>query len=79
MAYWLKCCPAIERLQVQAPLGAGFFAYGYTQLHPQNEEVFTTSFEGNVKPLVPGSWLILATCTIPASLLATFVDKKMLD
>ena len=25
VACWLKCWPAIERLQVQAPLGTGFF------------------------------------------------------
>ena len=50
-----------------------FFANAYTQLHSQNEEVFiTASFRGDVKLLVPGRWLILATCAIPASLLATF-------
>ena len=26
VACWLKCWPAIERLQVQAPLGSGFFS-----------------------------------------------------
>ena len=73
VAYWLKCWPAIGRLHVQAPLDVGFFAREYTQLHPQNEEVFVTaSFGGYVKLLVPGSWLILATCAIPASSLATF-------
>ena len=46
-----------------------FFAHEY----PQNEEVFvTTFFRGDVKSSVPGSWLILATCGIPVSLLATF-------
>ena len=40
----------------------------------------TASFREDVKPSVPGSWLILATCAIPASSLATFgktlVEKK---
>ena len=40
---------------------------------PSNEEVFvTTSFEGDAKPSVLGSWLMLATGAIPASLLVTF-------
>ena len=48
----------------------------------KNEEVFiTASFGGDVKPLVPGSWLILATCAILASSLShiwskTLVEKK---
>ena len=37
----------------------------------KNEEVFiTASFGGDVKPSVPGSWLILATCAILASSLS---------
>ena len=53
MAYWFKCWPAIGRLQVRAPLSAGFFALEYTQLHPQNEEMFVTaSFGGDVKSLL---------------------------
>ena len=53
----------------------------YTQLYPQNEEVFVpASFGGDVKPSVLGSWLILATCAIQASSLVTFgktiVEKK---
>ena len=70
VACWLKCWPAIERLQVQAPLRYRlFFAYEYTQSYTlKNEEVFiTASFGGDVKPSVPGSWLILATCAILAS------------
>ena len=56
----------MERLQVRAPLGVGL-THEYTQLNPQYEEVFiTASFEGHVKPSVPGNWLILATCAIPA-------------
>ena len=57
----------------------------HTQLHPQNEEVLfiTASFGGDVKPSVPRSWLILATCAIPASSLATFgkntCRKKIID
>ena len=34
----------------------------------KNEVFITASFGGNVKPSVTGSWLILATCAIPASL-----------
>ena len=50
-----------------------FFAPEYTQLHPQNEEVFViASFGGDVKPSAHGSWLILATCAIPAFSLTTF-------
>ena len=50
-----------------------FFTHEYTQLHPQNEDVLVTaSFRGDVKPLLLGSWLILATGAIPASPLATF-------
>ena len=46
VACWLKCwpaswpasCPSIRRLQVQAPLGTGFFLSEYTQLSLKNEE-----------------------------------------
>ena len=38
-----------------------FFPYEYTQMYPQNEMFITTSFRGDVKLPVPGSWLILAT------------------
>ena len=42
-----------------------FFAHEYTQLYLQNEEVFVTASLGeDIKLLVPGSWLILATCAI---------------
>ena len=52
VACWLKCWPAIERLQVQAPLGSGFFSpMGVLSSTLQNEEVFiTASFGGDVKP-----------------------------
>ena len=36
----------------------------------KNEVFITASFGGDVKPSVPGSWLILATCAIPASSLS---------
>ena len=36
VAYWLKCCPVIERVQA-------FFTHEYTQVHPQNDEVFITA------------------------------------
>ena len=74
VACWLKCWPAIERLQVQAPLGSGFLSpMSVLNSAFRNEEVFiTASFGGDVKPLVPRSWLILATCGILASSLATF-------
>ena len=82
MACWLKCWPAIERLQVQAPLGTGFFSplsilsstlkkcWRCSSPHP--------SFGGDVKLLVPGSWLILATLLFLASSLSHiwFVEKK---
>ena len=81
MAYWLKCWPAIERLQVQAPISASFFRLGSMNIFSsalKNEEVFvTTSFEGDVKL---SSWLILATSGIPPSSLVmfgkTFVEKE---
>ena len=42
----------------------------------KNEEVFiTASFGGDVKPSVPGSWLILATCAILASSLSHIWSK----
>ena len=44
----------------------------------KNEEVFiTASFRGDVKLLVPGSWLILATCAILASSLSHIWSKHM--
>ena len=44
----------------------------------KNEEVFiTASFGGDVKPLVPGSWLILATCAILASSLSHIWSKHL--
>ena len=38
----------------------------------KNEVFISSSFGGDVKPSVPGSLLILATCAIEASSLATF-------
>ena len=55
-----------------------FFTYEYTQLHPQNEEVFVTaSFGGDVKPSVPGSWLILATCASSLAIFGKNTYKKI--
>ena len=68
VACWLKCWPAIERLQVQTP--KLFSPMSILSSTLKNEEVFiTASFGGDVKPLVPGSWLILATCAIRISFL----------
>ena len=52
----VACWPAIERLQVQAPLGSGFFSpMSILSSTLKNEEVLiTASFRGDVKPLVPG-------------------------
>ena len=56
-------------LLVNEPYSLGLFHPEYTQLHPQNKDVFVTaSFRGDKKPSVLGSWLILA---IPASSLGT--------
>ena len=54
----VKLLAAIKRLQVRAPLGADIFrSHEYTQLHFQIEQVFiTTSFIGDEKPSVPGSY-----------------------
>ena len=77
MACWLKCWPAIERLQVQAPTRVRLFSpMSVLSSTLKNEEVFiTASFGGDVKPLVPGSWLILATCAILASSLSHIWSK----
>ena len=57
-----------------------FFPYEYTQMYPQNEEMFiTTSFRGDVKLPVPGSWLILATYSsflVKLHLVKPLVEKK---
>ena len=65
VAYWLKCWLAIERLQVRAPLGAGFFS-------PVSILSSTLKMRrcSSLHHVGPGELVNISA--IPASLLATF-------
>ena len=70
VAYWLKCWPAIGRLQVRTPLGAGFFHPWIYSAPPSKWGGVCYCILRRECKVVGPSWL--ATCASPALSLVTF-------